>query len=174
MTKDRDFKALVRERMIKTGESYAAARAILRSGGRIDGGGTATVVTDEPSRFTIPDWPMTGPIARLRGTLELGEPNVDSYIEVTAADVFVHMSDDTGCVLPRDAIIEVRRCDGLQLFGGLRREAHVRILYGGGGSVVAIRLDRDVDMWAAGSHDVVRELRVGVDDADALIALLRP
>jgi hypothetical protein len=171
MTKDRDFKTLVRERMTKTGESYAAARASLRSGGGARD--PEKSATDAPRRFTIPDWPMTGPVSRLRGTLELGTPGADSYIEVTADDVFVHMSDDTGCVLPRDAIVDVRRCDGLQLFAGLRREAHVHILYGGGGSVVAMKLDRDADIWAAGSHDTVRELRVGVDDADALVALLQ-
>ena len=174
MTKDRDFKALVRERMTKTGESYSAARASLRSGSRHGGGSAEVAGTDDPQRFQIPDWPMTGPIARLRGRLELGVPNADSYVEVTAEDVLVHMSDDTGCVLPRDAIVEVRRCDGLQLFAGLRREAHVHILYGGGGSVVTIKLDRDADIWAAGAHDVVRELRVGVDDAEALVALLHP
>jgi hypothetical protein len=114
---------------------------------------------------------MTGPISRLRPSFR--DDDTDRYVDVTADEVVVHMSDDTGCVLPRDAIVDVRRCDGLSLFAGLRRDAHVHILYGGGGSNVAIKLDREVDIWAGGEMDVVRELRVGVDDADALVALLR-
>lgn len=159
MTKERDFKALVRERMTKTGESYAAARASLR-------GESA----DERRRFTIPVWPMTGPIARFESNF--GEPDVERYVDVTADEVIVEMGADTRCVLPRSAIVDVRRCDGLQWVTGLRRKARVHILYGGGGSGVAIRLDRDVDIVVAGERHPLRELRIGVDDAAALAEAL--
>ena len=165
MTKDSDFKALVRERMAKTGESYAAARANLRG----DGASGEPPDTTDPQRFRIPTWPMTGLVAQLRPSDDDGE---DRYVDVSAEEVVVHMSDDTWCVLPRDAIVDVRRVDGLRLFAGLTGGKRVHILYGGGGSVVGIRLDRTVDLHAAGQVEELRELRIGVDDADGLIAAL--
>ena len=163
MTKDHDFKALVRERMAKTGESYAAARANLR--------GERQGPAGAPRRFTIPVWPMTGPIAQLGASI--GDPTVERYVDVTDDEVVVHMSADTRCVLPRDAIVDVQRCDGLAWVTGLRRERKVHILYGGGGSGVAVRLDRDVDILVAGESQPLRELRIGVDDAGALADALR-
>ena len=160
MTKDKDFKALVRDRMTRTGESYAAARANLRGS-----------PPEEPRRFTIPVWPMTGRVAQLGG--RFGDPDVERYVDVTPDEVVVHMDRDTGCVLPRAAIVDVRRCDGLQWLANLRSEARVHILYGGGGSGVAIRVDHDLDIVVSGARHPLRELRVGVDDADALAAALR-
>ena len=163
MTKDRDFKALVRERMTETGESYAAARANLRGGPAPSAG--------EPRRFRIPDWPMTGRISLLRDAF--GPTREDLYVEVDDDGIDVHNGSGTDFRLPRDAVVDARRCDGLRsVFRGVGRGRHIKVLYGAGGTVVAIKLDREVIVQIAGEPEPCRELRIGVDDADALVALL--
>lgn len=162
MTKDKDFKTLIRERMAKTGESYATARANLL--------GPPGAENTEPRRFAIPDWPMTGRMARRRPPGSSGGPQ--HYVEVTADEVAVHNGSGTELHIPREAIVEARRCDGLRaVFRGVHRR-HVHVLLGGGGTVVAIRLDRDVIVQVADEPSTLREVRVAVDDADALVALL--
>jgi hypothetical protein len=163
MTKDRDFKSLVRERMTETGESYATARANLRGG--------PTSGNREPRRFRIPDWPMTGRIAALRDAF--GPTRDDLYVEVDDDGIDVHNGAGTEFRLPREAVVEARRCDGLSALSGVGRGNHIKLLYGAGGTVVAIKLDREVIVQIAGQPELCRELRVGVDDADGLVALLR-
>ena len=163
MTKDKDFKALVRERMAKTGESYATARANLRP--------DAPDGVIEPRRFEIPTWPMTGPVGRLRD--RFGQPDgVDRYVEVTADEVAVCDGVGADFRLPREAIVEVRPRTGLQAVSGIRPGSHIHLMLGGGGTVVGIRLDREVVVQIANQPTKLRELRIGVDDADGLVAAL--
>jgi hypothetical protein len=165
MTKDSDFKALVRERMNKTGESYAAARASLRR--------DAPASPGEPRRFEIPTWPMTGIVSTLRDSS--ADDGIERYVEVTADVIEVHDGAGNDFSLPRAAVVEARVCAGIpNVIRGLIGNTDTHLLYGGGGTVAAIRLAEPVDVRLGGSDVQLRELRVGVDDAPGLVAALSP
>lgn len=164
MTQDRDFKEKVRARMASTGESYAAARA------NLVGRPAASSVDD--SRFEIPDWPRTGFVGSLRERF-WGPPDMARYVAVGRDAVTVRAGSGTDFSFPRDMIVRARVCHGpRQIFNGVGRGKHVKVIYGSGGTVVAIKLASPVEIQVAGEPDTMIELRVGVDDAERLASLL--
>lgn len=163
MTQDKDFKDKVRARMASRGESYTAARA------NLVGKPEASSVDD--ARFEIPDWPRTGFIANWRD--RWGPPDMERYVAVNRDAVTVQLGSGTDFSFPRDAVVGARVCHGLrEVFNGVGRGKNVKVLYGGGGTVVAIKLVRAVEIQVAGEPDAMTELRIGVDHAERLASLL--
>lgn len=161
MTKDRDFKRLVRERMARTGESYAAARAQLDDRSAHDGG----------ERFEIIQTRLYAALMR-----RLGQSGGPRHVDVTPDRLQVRMGSAFTLDAPRGAVAEASRWAGRVMSRGVHGGDGVWLVNGSGRNLVSIRFQPAVEgtlqSGALSGTVPVKEVRVSVDRPDDLIARL--